>query len=138
LIVTFFPLEYKGVSKAPSLGTHQVFNYSKKKKTKNKEDMWLELERGLELFFQIFWNKLSFILFLCFLHCAFTSDFQRTFAILQFVHPITQQELNLVKGWEENIEKCWMIGTGWVMGGFTQPTLWSQQPNGKKTNCGNS
>jgi len=67
--------------------------------------MGLELERGLELFFQKIWSKLSSIFFLCFLHCPFTSDFQRTCATLQFVHPITQQQLNLVKEWG----KYWKI-----------------------------
>jgi hypothetical protein len=38
----------------------------------NEDDMGLELEKGLQLFFQKNKNKLSLILFLCFLGCSFT------------------------------------------------------------------
>jgi hypothetical protein len=40
---------------------------------------------------------LSLILFLCFLHCSFTSDTQRSFIALQFVHTMSQKSLNLAK-----------------------------------------
>jgi hypothetical protein len=59
--------------------------------------MNLELESSLELFFQTFESKLSLILFLCFLHCSFTSDTERTFETLQFAHPMTQKSLDLIK-----------------------------------------
>ncbi len=58
--------------------------------------MNLELEKSLELFFQTFESKLSLILFLCFLGCSFTSDAERTFGTLQFVHPMTQKLLKLI------------------------------------------
>jgi hypothetical protein len=42
-------------------------------------------------------STLSLILFLCFLHCSFTSVTQKTFGALQFISPITQKSLNLVQ-----------------------------------------
>lgn len=49
--------------------------------------MELELNKGLVLFLQIFWSKLSTILFLC---CLFSSNAQRTFVAVQFLHPMTK------------------------------------------------
>jgi hypothetical protein len=87
--------------------------------------MRLELETGLELFFQENWSKLnpklSFILVLCLLCCSFTYDTQRTFIAFQFVHQMTkkQKSLNLVKEWGY-IKKCsMMIGTFLLMSDFT-------------------
>lgn len=65
--------------------------------------MGLEWQRDLELFLQILWSKLSFILFLCFIF-----DISKKIATLQFVHPMRQKSLNLVED-EKNIEKCSMI-----------------------------
>jgi hypothetical protein len=48
--------------------------------------------------FQKNFSKLLLILFLCFLHCSFTSNTQRTFVTLQFAAPTTQKFFNLVKG----------------------------------------
>jgi hypothetical protein len=61
--------------------------------------MRLELERGLEQFFQKIWSKLWLVLVLCFLCYSFTSDTQRTFVSLQVVHPMTQKSLNSIKVW---------------------------------------
>ncbi len=36
---------------------------------------------------------------LCFLHCSFAFDIQRTFVALQFAHPMTQKSLNSVEVW---------------------------------------
>ncbi len=72
---------------------------------KNEEDMRLEPERGLELCFQKIWKKLSLILFLCFLHCFFTSKAESTFVTLQFAHPMTQKSLNL----DKELEKYWKV-----------------------------
>jgi hypothetical protein len=52
LIIASLPLKYKEVLQSLSWRTHQIFNHSKQ--TKFEEDKGLELERGLELFFQIF------------------------------------------------------------------------------------
>jgi hypothetical protein len=49
---------------------------------KNGEDMELELERGLELFFQNFESKLSLFLLLRFLLCSFPCGAERTFVAL--------------------------------------------------------
>jgi hypothetical protein len=53
--------------------------------------MGLELEKGCveSYIFKKQLSKLSFTLFLCFLHCSFTSDAQRKFVGLQFAHPMT-------------------------------------------------
>jgi hypothetical protein len=56
LVVASLSLEYKEVLQSPRWCTHQVLNHSKR--TKNEEDMRLELGTGLE--------QLSFILFLVF------------------------------------------------------------------------
>ncbi len=53
-------------------------------------------------------NKLSLILFLCLLRCSFTSDTQRIFVVLQFVHLMIQKWLNLVKEWG----KYWKVLDG--------------------------
>ncbi len=63
----------------------------------DEDNMRLELERGLELFFSKFSSKLLVILSLCSLHCSFTSDAQRTFVTLQSAHPMTQKLFNLIK-----------------------------------------
>lgn len=70
--------------------------------------MRLELERGLELFFQENWSKLSLILFQCFLCCSFTFDVIFFFVTLQFVHPTTQKSLNLAK----ELAKYWKVFDG--------------------------
>jgi len=44
--------------------------------------MGLELEKDLELFFQKDWNKLSLIVFMCFLYCSFIFDVQNFFVAL--------------------------------------------------------
>jgi hypothetical protein len=73
---------------------------------KIEEDIGLELERDLELFFiKKNWSKLSLILFLCFLHCSFTPKAQRSFVALQFACPMTQNLLNLVKEWGKLSQK---------------------------------
>jgi hypothetical protein len=102
LIVAFSSLECKVLYRT-SWCTHHVLNHSKQ--TKNEEDIGLELERDLELFFLKIWSKLSLILFFCFLHCSFTSKAQRTFVALQFVCPMTQKLLNLVKEWGKLSQK---------------------------------
>ncbi len=79
--------------------------------------MGLELERGPKLFFPFFWNKLSLLFFLCFLHCSFIYDGQRTFVAVQFECLMTQKLLNLVKEWG-NIKHCLMISICLVMSGF--------------------
>jgi hypothetical protein len=50
LIIPSLLLKYKEFLESPNLRTHQVLNHSKQ--TKYEEDIGLELERGLELFFQ--------------------------------------------------------------------------------------
>jgi hypothetical protein len=67
--------------------------------------MRLKLKRDLDLFFQKIWNKLSLILFLCFLHCFFISKAESTFVTLQFAHPITQKSLNL----DKELKKYWKM-----------------------------
>jgi hypothetical protein len=61
--------------------------------------MGLEVEKGLELFFQNNWKKLSFIIFFLFSLLILISKVQRTFVTLQFVCPMTQELFNLVKEW---------------------------------------
>jgi hypothetical protein len=95
LVIASLLLEYKEFLQSPSWLAPQVLNHSKW--IKYVEDMGLELERDLELFFQKDGSKLSLTLFLCFLRCSFTSDAQRTFIALQFVGAMTQKLLNLVK-----------------------------------------
>ncbi len=46
---------------------------------------------------KIFFFKLLFILFLCFLLCSFTFNTQSIFVTVQFAGPMTQKLLNLVK-----------------------------------------
>jgi len=78
---------------------------------KIEEDIGLELERSLELFFQKNWSKLSLILFPCFLHCSVIFVAQGTFVALQFAYPMTQKLLNL--GLE--LENYWkMFGDKYV------------------------
>jgi hypothetical protein len=54
---------------------------------------------------KIFFFKLLFILFLCFLLCSFTFNTQSIFVTVQFAGPMTQKLLNLVKEWG----KYWTI-----------------------------
>jgi hypothetical protein len=74
---------------------HQVFNYSKQ--TKNDENMRLELLKGVKLFFQNFWSKLSSSssCVLCIVLLLF--NIPKTFAVLEFARPMTQKSFNLVK-----------------------------------------
>ncbi len=52
-------------------------------------------------------------------HCSSTSNAQKIFVTLQFVHPLTQKSFNLIKEYEKNIEKCLMIRMCLVMGDST-------------------
>jgi hypothetical protein len=54
-------------------------------------------ERSKVIFTKKFKVKLSFILFLCFWPCSFIFDISKTFATLEFVHPMTQKLLNWLK-----------------------------------------
>jgi hypothetical protein len=91
--------------------------------------MGLELKRCLELFFQKNWNKLSLIFLLCFLHCSFISNAQRTFLAFQFAHPITQNCSIWLRSYE-NIGKCLIIKTcfsndGWFyLNPSTRSIVW--------------
>jgi hypothetical protein len=96
-------MEYKEVLLSPSWHTCQILNHSKQ--TQNEEDTGLKLETGTKIFSQIFWSKLSLILFLCFLGCSFTADTQTLSVDLQFVHPMTHKSLNLVEEWK----KYWKV-----------------------------
>ncbi len=77
VMIVSLPLEYKSFLWFLCWHIHRVLNHPKQ--TKNEEEMKLELERGLKLFLQKNWSKQSLIFF------------------LQFVHPITQKSLNLIK-----------------------------------------
>jgi hypothetical protein len=55
LIATSLPLESKKKFYSSNWCTHEVFDHSKQ--TNNGENMRLELERGLELFFSKFWKQ---------------------------------------------------------------------------------
>jgi hypothetical protein len=55
LIATSLPLESKKQIYSSNWCIHQVFNHSKQ--TNNGENMMLELERGLELFFLKIWKQ---------------------------------------------------------------------------------
>jgi len=80
---------------------------------------WRKHEKTkLDLFFQKNWNKPSLILFQCFMHCSFISITQITFIALLFACPTTQKLLNWLRN-EENIGKCWMIGSCLMICNFT-------------------
>jgi hypothetical protein len=55
LIATSLPLKPKKKFYSSNWCSHQVFNHTNQ--TKNGENMRLELERGLELFFSKFWKQ---------------------------------------------------------------------------------
>jgi hypothetical protein len=82
-----------------------------------KTQGWNQRGVCLELFFQKKFNKLPLILFLCVLCVSsFTSDAKRTFVALQFVCPITQNPLNLVKEWGKYwkvFDERYLFGDGW-------------------------
>jgi len=64
-------------------------------------------ETCLKLFFQYFWSKLSFILFLCFLNCSFISNAQRTFVGLTLDCTFNDTKNRSIQRKNvENIEKC--------------------------------
>ncbi len=91
LIVASLTLKYKEVLESPSLCTHQAFKSLKTNfKIYIKEDMKLELERGLELFFSNFFLKTNYGSSILsssscvFCIAPFTSDAQRTFVTHQF------------------------------------------------------
>jgi hypothetical protein len=56
-------------------------------------------KEGLEIFFQFFWSKLSFIIFSCFMLSSFIFKVEFFFVALQFAYQMTQKSLNLVKEW---------------------------------------
>jgi hypothetical protein len=87
----------------------------------NEEDIRGWNQRGvcLELFFQKKFNKLPLILFLCVLCVApLHLMLKRTFVALQFVCPITQNPLNLVKEWGKYwkvFDERYLFGDGWIV-----------------------
>lgn len=113
MIITSLPnLKYKKVLWNLNKRTHQVWNNSKQ--TKIEEDIDLELERGLELFVQSFWNKL---------HSSFSYVFCVTplFLILKECLKSSSLQSNDTKILrnEKNIGICSMIGMCLMMGDST-------------------
>jgi len=62
-----------------------------------EEDMGLNLENGLELFFSKKLKQTSTHPSSCVFCDSFTSDAQRLIIDLQVAHPVSQKSLNLIK-----------------------------------------
>ncbi len=88
------PLEYKDTLKGFSWCIHRVFNHSTL--TKNEEDIGLKIKKMSTAIFSKELHQTITHLFMCFLHCSFISNVQRTLVTLSFVCPRTKSMLNLV------------------------------------------